>query len=274
MPTLFYAVLTFSVAFRALAVEDPSPIERQLQARYERKVFLVSSPKSTNAFEGVRAWLVDRKIKRVWHPKGRLFPTRVRLGKNKIEMRARRLFYYLNAAGDLQVEGGMKSVELEIPFPKEEYGRGVQVMKELFMPFRISGTGTAREVNQTGMDCWEGLRNPGRQSYQKVECKAGLYSFEGGCVTNEQMSAPKCLRCPFPEYPKVLSRQQSEGVVVSVFVLDREGRVTCVQNLNSPHPHLSLAVVEGLDEWKMEPARRDGVSVPVKVRIETRFQLQ
>ncbi|HAV64238.1 MAG TPA: hypothetical protein DCY13_17960 [Verrucomicrobiales bacterium] len=75
-----------------------------------------------------------------------------------------------------------------------------------------------------------------------------------------------------PRYPRELERQQLEGTVVLVFVLDEKGRVKEPRIENSTHNGFEQPALEAVRQWMFEPAVKDGQAVRARVRQSIRFR--
>jgi len=95
----------------------------------------------------------------------------------------------------------------------------------------------------------------------------GLYSVGGG------VSAPKPTFAPDPEYSDEARKAKYQGVVILWCVVGADGRVRDVRVQRSLGMGLDEKAIEAVRTWKFEPARKDGVAVPVQVSIEVNFRL-
>jgi len=80
---------------------------------------------------------------------------------------------------------------------------------------------------------------------------------------------------PQPVYPKIARRRGYAGVTLLTADIDARGRVSTVTvKRSSGHDVLDRAACSAVRKWKFEPARRDGVPVPMPVDIPVRFELK
>jgi len=85
---------------------------------------------------------------------------------------------------------------------------------------------------------------------------------------------PEPISTPDPEYTRQARQAHLEGTVVLALVVDRKGHVTNVAEIGH---RLGM----GLDEkalktarkWKYNPAVKDGVPVPARIKVEMKFHL-
>jgi TonB family protein len=70
-----------------------------------------------------------------------------------------------------------------------------------------------------------------------------------------------------PAYPESERGKDNEGVVVLNFMVTAEGKpdMATVKVVHSPSPDFLHAVLEALEKHRFEPARRNGVAVPMRV---------
>jgi TonB family protein len=95
----------------------------------------------------------------------------------------------------------------------------------------------------------------------------GVYSVGGG------VSAPKVIYDPQPDYSDEARKAKFQGVVVLWCVVGADGRVRDVRVQRSLGMGLDEKAIEAVRTWKFEPARKDGVAVPVQVAVEINFHL-
>jgi protein TonB len=95
-----------------------------------------------------------------------------------------------------------------------------------------------------------------------------IYSI-GGDVT-----PPKLLSTPDPVNGKDLSRKtKSAGVAVVQFVVNSEGKPERVHIIRSAGKDLDQKVIEAVEQYRFEPAKRKGQPVAVVLTIESQFHL-
>ncbi|QJD67429.1 energy transducer TonB [Xanthomonas campestris pv. badrii] len=80
-----------------------------------------------------------------------------------------------------------------------------------------------------------------------------------------------------PAYPAELARAGLEGSRTARLQLDVQGHVrevSIVQRDGSSDPRLDAAVVRSLQQWRFEPATRDGHAVASTVQVPVEFSAQ
>jgi protein TonB len=88
------------------------------------------------------------------------------------------------------------------------------------------------------------------------------------------VSAPKRVYSPSPLYTEEARQGRVQGVVLLQAVIDAEGNVTNIDLIKGLPLGLSESAMKTVKEWKFEPARRDGVPVPVYFTLTVSFSLQ
>ena len=76
-------------------------------------------------------------------------------------------------------------------------------------------------------------------------------------------------------YPSDMLKRGVQGRVVAAFVVDKEGRITMVEILESPHPQFSEAVARVLGRApRWTPGRQDGALVRVDYTLPVDFKIR
>jgi len=76
------------------------------------------------------------------------------------------------------------------------------------------------------------------------------------------------------KYPEQMKNDSIEGRVVLSFVVQKDGSITNVEELQSPHPVLTdeaMRIVKAMPNWK--PGKVNGQAVPVKFTLPLSFKL-
>ncbi len=84
---------------------------------------------------------------------------------------------------------------------------------------------------------------------------------------------PRKLRAPRPAYPRAKWVACLEEAIVVQSVIDTDGRLKRPRLLTSGYPVLGFAAMDGLREWRFEPARVGGRPVPVIYNLTVSFNL-
>ena len=89
-------------------------------------------------------------------------------------------------------------------------------------------------------------------------------------VTLQYDEPPRPVKTTQPAYPKDALRKKIEGVVVVEFVIDRRGRVSQTQILESV-AELDSAALKCVKAWRFQPAKKDGQPVATVASVPVAF---
>ena len=78
-----------------------------------------------------------------------------------------------------------------------------------------------------------------------------------------------------PKYPSIARRSNKEGVVIAEFTVGADGRTTDITVVKEEPKGFGFgeAAIEAVKRWRFTPAKKDGKSVPMRVRQTVRFNL-
>lgn len=91
----------------------------------------------------------------------------------------------------------------------------------------------------------------------------------GGDVTQ-----PTRVHSPPPEYTEAARWAKIQGQVVVRALLDEQGTVACARVLRGVERELDRATLATVKQWRFEPARLNGVPVPVVYNLTVTFGLE
>ena len=83
----------------------------------------------------------------------------------------------------------------------------------------------------------------------------------------------RVVSAPYIPFPDELKAARSSGTVVLECEIDSDGSINHVVVISSDHPAFSAAAIAGLQETKLEPARKGGRPVRSRLRIPVDFKL-
>lgn len=92
-------------------------------------------------------------------------------------------------------------------------------------------------------------------------------------VSVEVDQNPRVLRKVDPKYPEAARRANREAVVMVEFTVDVDGKATDIKVTDPKGFGFDEAAIEAVKKWRFTPAKKDGVSVPKRVRQPIRFNL-
>jgi TonB family protein len=84
---------------------------------------------------------------------------------------------------------------------------------------------------------------------------------------------PRCTSCPLPDYSDAARAAKFQGTVLLSIVVTTEGKATCIYVLKGVPFGLTTKAIKAVQDWRFEPALKDGKPVPVRVQVETTFHL-
>ncbi len=87
------------------------------------------------------------------------------------------------------------------------------------------------------------------------------------------VSAPTLIRKVDPKYSDEARRARIQGPVVLEAIVQRDGTVQVLRVVRSLGKGLDEKAVEALSQWRFNPAKQNGVAVPVALNIEVNFNL-
>lgn len=76
------------------------------------------------------------------------------------------------------------------------------------------------------------------------------------------------------KYPPQCQKEKIEGLVIVQFVVEKNGKVSNVKAIKSPHPELAKAAVRTVEKMpKWTPGKVDGKAVRCSLNLPIRFRL-
>jgi TonB family protein len=93
-------------------------------------------------------------------------------------------------------------------------------------------------------------------------------------VEGGDIEPPKALEKLPPKYPPEMRKTGVSGTVIAELVIDTDGVVRDVAITESPAEEFSTAATEALEQWRFEPATRNGKPVAVSYIVTLKFSLK
>jgi TonB family protein len=87
------------------------------------------------------------------------------------------------------------------------------------------------------------------------------------------VSAPRVLSAPEPEFSEEARRSRISGNVLVYLVIDESGLPQDVKVIRGLGHGLDEKAVEAVSKYRFKPAMRDGVPVKVEMHVEVNFQI-
>jgi len=95
----------------------------------------------------------------------------------------------------------------------------------------------------------------------------GVYRVGSG------VSAPRALYAPDPDYSEEARKAKYQGTVVLWVIVGPDGRPHDIRVQRSLVMGLDEKAIAAVQNWKFEPARKDGLPVAVQINVEVNFRL-
>ncbi|MGH9776836.1 MAG: TonB family protein [Candidatus Acidiferrales bacterium] len=119
---------------------------------------------------------------------------------------------------------------------------------------------------------------PGEYEFKcSVRCGWRHGSMKGKLIVEPagaaNVSLPKCIHCPQPEYTEEARKAGRQGTVVLWVTVNEKGRVDDVQVSRGLGLGLEEQAVRAVSKWQFKPAERDGKPVPTYMTIEVDFHI-
>jgi periplasmic protein TonB len=95
----------------------------------------------------------------------------------------------------------------------------------------------------------------------------GVFRVGGG------VSAPKAIYNPDPEYSEEARKAKYQGTCVLSLIVGPDGKPRDIRVARSLGLGLDEKAIEAVNQWKFEPAQKDGRPVAVAINVEVQFRL-
>jgi len=95
----------------------------------------------------------------------------------------------------------------------------------------------------------------------------GVFHVGGG------VSAPKAVFSPDPEYSEEARKAKYQGVCVLSLIVGPDGKPRDIKLSRSLGLGLDEKAIQAVNQWKFEPALKDGKPVAVAINVEVQFRL-
>jgi TonB family protein len=89
----------------------------------------------------------------------------------------------------------------------------------------------------------------------------------------EGVSPPKPISTPDPKYSRYASRLNTRGTSILSLVVGVDGKPQKMEVKVPLGMGLDEQVMKAVETWRFEPAKKDGVPVPVRITVEVNFDL-
>ena len=89
----------------------------------------------------------------------------------------------------------------------------------------------------------------------------------------EDITPPKAIYQPSPEYAKGPRKKKIQGIVVVSIVITAEGAVGDAKVTTSLDKDLDKKALDAVSRWRFQPATKDGKPVALRTVVEVNFRL-
>jgi protein TonB len=103
------------------------------------------------------------------------------------------------------------------------------------------------------------------------QAEAGNDGLESVFSMAELDQRPRVIFQRVPSYPPELRRQERQGTVYVVFLVDKQGRVVDPKVQSSTDAGFDTAALDAVRQWRFEPGTRGGEKVRFKMRVPITF---
>src|SRR3984885_10480148 len=95
----------------------------------------------------------------------------------------------------------------------------------------------------------------------------GVYKVGGG------ISAPQAISSPDPDYTEEARKAKKQGTCVLWLIVDAAGRPRNIKVIRGLGLGLDAKALEAVQQWRFQPALKDGKPVDVQISVEVEFHL-
>ncbi len=95
----------------------------------------------------------------------------------------------------------------------------------------------------------------------------GVYKVGGG------ISAPQAISAPDPDYTEEARRAKKQGTCVLWLIVDAAGHPRDIKVVRGLGLGLDAKALEAVQQWRFQPALKDGKPVDVQISVEVEFHL-
>lgn len=130
----------------------------------------------------------------------------------------------------------------------------------------LAGPIAAQNDSSAGANAQQG---PSEQPSGNKVIRRGYYAVGG------RVSAPKVISAHDPEYSEEALNSRREGTVVLWLIVDIDGTPHEIQVVkpSSLGSDLDARAVSAVEQWRFDPAKKDGQPVAVQINVQVTFRL-
>jgi TonB family protein len=101
----------------------------------------------------------------------------------------------------------------------------------------------------------------------------GLSNGDGVFRVGKGVTAPKAIYAPDPQYSDKARKAKYQGICVVSLIVGADGAPRDVKVVQAIGRGLDAKAVDAVQQWKFEPAMKDGQPVAVAINVEVTFRL-
>jgi TonB family protein len=116
------------------------------------------------------------------------------------------------------------------------------------------------------LECADAQTQP-PSSAETTSSGAGVVHVGGGVTTPQATYAPKA------EYSEEARREKFEGICVVLLIVGPDGVPRHIRVQQTLRPDLDAKAMEAIEQWRFEPAMKDGAPVSVMIKEDVEFRL-
>ena len=95
----------------------------------------------------------------------------------------------------------------------------------------------------------------------------GIFHVGGG------ISAPQAISTPDPVYTEEATQAKVQGTCILGLIVDAEGHPRDIRVVRGLGFGLDQKAIEAVNQWRFQPAMKDGKAVNVQISVEVTFHL-
>ncbi|HZS29505.1 MAG TPA: energy transducer TonB [Candidatus Angelobacter sp.] len=256
--------LLFAIPLHADGAKD---LQRNLQNRFFKKVFLIRNFYGGNhlTFDSQGALVKGEKTvgyHGCWCA-AQLQIEKVEVKKDELILQGPRIVGIYDSKkrefSKLFREGSSVQLEIELDSSQIDEQTIVGILEKVFFA-------KTDDLERLIPDAW---RAPGfdPEAHEVTRVKKDAASEK------ENVSAPKPVHTPDPEYSEQARRAGIAGDVLLWLVVDEQGKVVRIRVMRCLGAGLDERAVQTVSTWRFEPAQRDGQPVAVQLNVDVTFHL-
>lgn len=267
-----------SSPFSRYSASDLEAYERGLEQEYLNKILTLRHFDRRERIDVDADGEIKGTIKPgPWTTHGKIEIVDVTVKRDRVDFQGRRLWVrWDEEKKEFQYLGTKHRVRVRFRLPRQ--GLDGAWLEEAFLKVFL---GNEEELADIAPSWWQPFL-AGEMEEEEKEEKGQLEAEEigrgklpstGVYRIGGEVSPPRCLSCPDPEYVPEARAAKIEGTVVLWAIVNKQGRIENVRIVRPVGLGLDDQAVNTVQRWKLGPGRREGKPVGVYIRIDMKFDL-